>query len=274
MFLYPKDRKNIRSFVETQDQNSPYASSQSKINSITDLLKDKISHDEFMIRGRELAATPGGFINADLRTCMYRRAFKIIDPSVQTVLDNDEIKAKYNLPAKEGVQKDDRTIEVDVERSIINRTFDNFSKALRSRLKEEMKELLRTFIRLNNGRYGYFQGFHDFSLYLYLTTKLDKDLTLCLMQNLAEFFFRDYMKEKGGIQIHNTFEFLLQMVNRILSKKGKSKLSSEDLYFSVSWVLTWFTYRISDYSTVMRLYDFLIFNSPKAVYLLSAVVAK
>jgi len=148
----------------------------------------------------------------------------------------------------------------------------------RTVIKEELNSIIKRNSAILEGRYHYYQGFHDLSLYIMLLFISNINIGSLIMQRISEFFLRDFLSE---MKDNETPDF--NMINSILSnlieikepqaiKKLKSKVELIEPYFALSWILSWFTHNLTNISKIYRIMDFLLCSHPLAVFHMSAEV--
>ena len=139
-------------------------------------------------------------------------------------------------------------------------------------IKDELNILLKRNSSILNGRYHYYQGFHDLALYIMLLFFNNNDISTLILQRLSEFFLRDFLGEHNE---HEKPDYC--MINEILSstiyltdpetiKALRSKVDNTEPYYALSWVLSWFTHNLTNISKIYRILDFLICSHPFTIF--------
>jgi hypothetical protein len=145
-------------------------------------------------------------------------------------------------------------------------------------IKEELTTILKRNSSILEGRYHYYQGFHDLSLYVMLLFISNINIAALILQRLSEFFLKDFLsdhKENKTPDYNMINQFLSHLINLKepkLIKSLKSKIEYIEPYFALSWILSWFTHNLTNINKIYRLLDFFICSHPLAVFHVAAEV--
>jgi len=164
---------------------------------------------------RKIVVQKGGLLTNTFRREIYKKLFFLNNDQIdfyhyrqnEFIKNHIEIKVFYNklntidsyqiqnedIPNKRTSKKDEHIIEVDVKRTIANSYFEECHEELRI-LKRKLTNLLKLFFNLNP-QYGYYQGFHDIALYVFLIFYNSEHLAIQMLQRIVEFYLKDYMVE-------------------------------------------------------------------------------
>ena len=141
-----------------------------------------------------------------------------------------------------------------------------------------MKSNLINLFSILNGEYNYYQGFHDISVYFMLIFNKNENLIfLEFIQRLSEFYFKDYITEQPLKNLEfkvilQIFVHLVELKDKSLLDKVKKEIKDFYPYFTLSWIISWFTQSIKNLPKMYRVLDYLICSHPLAVYHMSAEV--
>ncbi|RUS17552.1 hypothetical protein BC937DRAFT_89821 [Endogone sp. FLAS-F59071] len=122
-----------------------------------------------------------------------------------------------------------------------------------------------------NPRLHYYQGFHDVCTCFLLV--LGKRGAIPAAENVALFFLRDAMLDS-----FDPVSRQLSLVTTLLSLEDPELhqfLTSNNImaFFTLSWVLTWYSHDITDFRKVVRLFDLFMASTPlMPVYVACAIV--
>ncbi|CAG8643461.1 2789_t:CDS:2, partial [Funneliformis caledonium] len=202
---------------------------------------------------RRLATSGHGLVNDGLRRLCWPLLLHF---------EHYELHYKDNL---QEVHNDERQVLLDVERSFVY-----FPKGLnhvqRKQKQSELNDVIVGILR-RHPKLSYYQGFHD--------------ICSCLLLVLGK---KDAIKAGENIAITDA---MLDSLDPILKQLNllNTLIRLEDLeianfleesnilpYFCLSWVITWCSHDIHDYSKVIRLFDFFIASDPLITIYLSAMV--
>jgi hypothetical protein len=247
--------------------------------------KTKLNAGDFD-RIRKLSISKGGFLTNSIRREIYKKALEM-DPC-DTRLIYYEDKSFEEKVIDIGSEIDLKTnydyiIEVDVKRSILNTLLDR--EVYDSQIEFIKKDLIvgiKKYINLNDSKYHYYQGFHDIALYMHLLYLNYESLQQQAFQRLSEYYFKDYLIK---IDLENMnkcnfrFEVLYQVVNDIIQQLDggiynyiRNNTEINDPLFALAWTLTFFTHDLKNMFITYRIFDYLLFAEPGAIFHLAANV--
>lgn len=204
----------------------------------------------------------GGLINDETRRRAWPKLLGI------TLADENDKSWKDSIVP----HKDTDQIERDIERSLyhfdVNKTI---RKAFRSVKRDELSRIINAVI-CRNPHLNYYQGFHDICSVLLLVG--GEQLGFHLTERVALFYVRDAMNPSFDQGITQTLE-LIPLILQECDPQVHSVLetSQTPLYFSLPWILTWFSHRLQTFSVITRLFDFFMASHPlMPVYMSVAVI--
>lgn len=282
----------------------------SKTNSILELINElddtTIFTREHFERIRKFAVTKGGLLLNSYRREIYKKAFFLKDEEILFIYYDDSkfteksittkkfykmlnSEVSHNLtdtsqPHKVTTKKDERIIELDVKRTIANSYFANHQEELNP-LKQNLTKLLKLFFDLNY-QYGYYQGFHEIGLYIFLIFYNYEHLAIQMLQRFAEFFLKDYMVEINNPLENNSqntkilipdknfkFETVFKILNDVTAQNDKKfwkfiqdHTINSDTVNSLPWIITLFTHDVEEIMLQLRILDYILFSNPNVVY--------
>ena len=309
--------KNILDEKENEYMNKyPPKILASKKNSILEFINEFDDNTMFtnkhFERIRKFAVTKGGLLLNSFRKEIYQKAFflkddeilfiyyeesKFTEKSITTknfydLLNTDESDdlTDAHKPHKKTSKTDERIIELDVKRTIANSYFANYQEELNP-LKQKLTKFLKLFFNLNH-QYGYYQGFHEIGLYIFLIFYNYEHLAIQMLQRFAEFFLKDYMVEINNPLENNShnnkiskadknfqFETVFKILNDVTAQNDKKfwkfiqdHTMNSDTVNTLPWIITLFTHDVEDIMLQLRILDYILFSYPKVVYHMASYV--
>jgi hypothetical protein len=171
---------------------------------------------------------------------------------------------------------EDYTIDVDVKRSMINSIFDrNNHEHLIDQIKLNLNRVIKTYYNIDR-KYHYYQGFHDIALYMHLLFINNDNLQIQSLQRLSEYFFKDFLvKQEKPFPfevVYHIINDVVESIDKRLFIYIKTNSDIDDPLFALAWVVTFFTHDICDLFFTYRIFDYLLFAKPYAVFHLAANV--
>ncbi|CAH1758225.1 10050_t:CDS:10 [Entrophospora sp. SA101] len=207
-----------------------------------------------IIELRRLAITGPGFMNDGFRRLCW------------PLLLHTE---NYNENTTREVHKDEYQVLLDVHRSFVHYP-QGLSNSQRKQKQRELNEVIVGILR-RHPKLSYYQGFHDICSSLLLV--LGKEGAIKAGGHIAMFLLR------YPLRIHS-LEPILKQLNLIFTLLRHEDPLVADLllrsntlpYFCLSWVITWCSHDLRDFSKIARLFDFFIASHPLMIIYLSAKV--
>jgi hypothetical protein len=165
---------------------------------------------------------------------------------------------------------------VDVKRSILNCIFDRDKhEDLIEHIKGNLNKLIKTFCNIDK-KYHYYQGFHDIALYMHLLFINNEYLQLQAMQRLSEYFFKDFLiKQEKPFPfevVYHIINDIIECIDKKLFIYIRTNSDIEDPLFALAWVVTFFTHDINNLFITYRIFDYLLFAEPYAIFHIAANV--
>ncbi|KAF0545628.1 RabGAP/TBC [Gigaspora margarita] len=203
---------------------------------------------------RRLATTGPGLINDGLRRLCWPLLLHY---------------KNHNVEVSQVTHKDEYQVSLDV-----NRSFVHFPKGLSDQEKKQKQSVLYEVIvgiLRRQPNLSYYQGFHD--VCSSLLEVLGKEGAIKAGENIAMFLLRDALHDSLDPIMNqlDLLDTLIYLEDSLLSDFFRR--SNMMPYFCVSWVITWCSHDLHDFSKVTRLFDFFIASNPlMALYLSARVV--
>lgn len=199
--------------------------------------------------------------------------------------------------------KYDNIIEVDIKRTIFNSIFNKTEeeKAMLVYMKEMLTKKVKNFFTLDESL-KYYQGFHDIAIYCYIMllntnnpADMEEDIDIQfyeILQRLCEFYLKDYLTEisvekrddKGNKVVETKSSFNFQNINYIINDITKEsdfpiytliqkKSDFPEPIYALPWALTFLTHDIKSLNLIYRIFDYILFEHPCAIYFLASNVS-
>jgi len=174
-------------------------------------------------------------------------------------------------------------LERDVERTVFSHLhyFSNISDVCDDfnifTIKKNLLIFLKSVLSLKYTRYDYFQGFHDFSLYIYLLYHDNSDGIL-ILQRIIEMYLKDFLdaSDKNSETIFHTVTLIIRETLKYLNLEIYEKLELEfdGAYASlmISSIVCIFTHKIKKVGVCYRILDYVLCSHPITVYVLAVNV--
>ncbi|RIB13291.1 rab-GTPase-TBC domain-containing protein [Gigaspora rosea] len=203
---------------------------------------------------RRLATTGPGLINDGLRRLCWPLLLHY---------------KNHNVEVSQVTHKDEYQVSLDV-----NRSFVHFPKGLSDKEKKQKQSVLYEVIvgiLRRQPNLSYYQGFHD--VCSSLLEVLGKEGAIKAGENIAMFLLRDALYDSLDPIMNqlDLLDTLIYLEDSLLYDFFRR--SNMMPYFCVSWVITWCSHDLHDFSKITRLFDFFIASNPlMALYLSARVV--
>ncbi|ORX49526.1 RabGAP/TBC [Hesseltinella vesiculosa] len=216
----------------------------------------KAAQDEDFTLLRHMAREPEGFVED-----AYRRM-------IWPVLLRTHHGAYVDEKGSPNGIADPIQISKDVERSLYYYPQD-ITPTYKAFKQQELQSMIIE-ILWRNPRLRYYQGFHDICTVFLLV--LGKKAAIPAAENVALFFVRDAMLD--------SFEPVskqLRLMVSIVEYEDPSLMHYLEThgimpYYALSWLLTWFSHDMTDFSKITRLFDlFVSSSSMMPLYVASAI---
>jgi len=137
----------------------------------------------------------------------------------------------------------------------------------RAKLKKVMLTLFYRYPDLH-----YIQGFHDICTIILLICG-DECKSYAMIEGLANAHFRESLRPSLD-RIVKILDWVLPLVARADPKVGHHlKSANMPSFFTLSWILTWFSHNFTNFETICRIFDFLLAHHPVlSVYLAASFI--
>jgi hypothetical protein len=211
---------------------------------------------------QQLSRNKKGFVNDGIR----RRVWPLL---LNIDLDRYKDRESGLIPTSHNYSKeshrDCKQVELDVLRSHIDHRVD---EEFRNKLSSVINAIL-----YRNPCLYYYQGYHD--VMTVFIRVLGESCAFLLGEKSSILYFRDYMMpDLKSVTAH------LNIIFPLLKIKDPSLHSfivgsEATSYFAVSWLLTWCSHNIEEYSIVARIFDFFLSSNPlMPIYFITTVRKK
>jgi hypothetical protein len=284
--LLNKNEQSYLSDLANKLGNKFYTNKREQLKQLIQALdKPELTIEDFK-NIRKQSISKGGFFINNIRKEIYKKALNINTDHVKLIYYSsncfeEAIREDHDIP--EPKTNYDYIIEVDVKRSILNTLLDrNKYDGEIEFVKKDLIVAIKKYTNLADNKYHYFQGFHDIGLYMNLLFLNYEGMQLQSLQRLSEFYFKDYlikMDLENMNKCNFRFEVIYSIVNDIvkaldwkLFKYIQENTEIHDPLYSLAWVLTFFTHDLRDMFKTYRLFDYLLFAEPGAIFHIAANV--
>ncbi|XP_022340816.2 TBC1 domain family member 20-like [Crassostrea virginica] len=208
---------------------------------------------------RNLAISPGGLLNDDIRKEVWPR------------LLNVNIKDIPKKPSEEVLHghRDYTQVVMDVNRSL-KRFPPGMEEEVRMSYQDQLVDLIMR-VLVEHEELHYYQGYHDICVTFLLV--LGEDLAFAVLDVLSLQHLRDFMDVNMDRTKH-ILNYLYPIVGRASPKLRQFMEESEvGTVFCLSWLITWFGHVLGDLDSIVRLYDFFMASDPlMPIYMAASVV--
>uniref|UniRef100_A0A1I8AUQ4 Rab-GAP TBC domain-containing protein n=1 Tax=Steinernema glaseri TaxID=37863 RepID=A0A1I8AUQ4_9BILA len=163
--------------------------------------------------------------------------------------------------------------QVDLD---VNRLLSRFPPYIpEERRRSLQKELTPIIVRVlwQDRSFRYYQGFHDvcLTLVLVLGSKIGYKVAKALSTNSVFHRFLTRSLEESAMRDLNYMYVLLWKEDPSLERFMRN--ASVGCMFALSWILTWFSHSLQEYTQVVQFFDFFLSNDPMMpVYVSAALV--
>jgi hypothetical protein len=294
------DDQHIKSLFDhyqnkkTENYSPLLSQYQTKLFKINDLILSirgsKMSsplNEILLNRLRELAISPGGFMKMEFRKFIYLKIFSSETNKLDFKSSNIFIEKS---PSSIKDHKFEDIINKDVNRSVIYhiKNFESFSESeqqlskdhtfITKKLANYLKIIFQQKTNKDSGySHDYYQGFHDFSLYL-LLLYIDEDQINTLKritERIIQIYFKDYTDDKNKGVFTNIAQILretVRLINPIIAKDIEDKSSEAIYYLCISWIICLYAQNFKDINCMYRMLDYILTSHPITIYITAAVV--
>jgi len=197
---------------------------------------------------RQLAISKGGLLTTQLRQQVWPFLLGVPDIEVDDKDDDYEYES----------HPDYRQVKLDVDRSSSSFPKDMESSE-RSYLQGELLKLIIDVIR-RQPKLNYYQGYHDVCVTFLLVCGRHKALPL--LERLSTHHLRDFMFPTMDKTSH-ILNYLVPMLEHLNPELVDFIQKAEvEMIFAVSWLITWYSYVLSNQNIIQRLFDFFLSCHP------------
>ncbi|XP_048741525.2 TBC1 domain family member 20-like [Ostrea edulis] len=210
-------------------------------------------------RLRNLAISPGGLLNDDIRKEVWPR---LLNVSVTDIPKKPSVEVLHG-------HRDYTQVVMDVNRSL-KRFPPGMEEEVRMSYQDQLVDLIMR-VLVEHDELHYYQGYHDICVTFLLV--LGEDLAFATLNVLSLQHLRDFMDSNMDRTKH-ILNYLYPIVGRANTTLRQFMDESEvGTVFSLSWLITWFGHVLGDLDSIVRLYDFFIACDPlMPIYMAASIV--
>ncbi|KAH8556096.1 rab-GTPase-TBC domain-containing protein [Umbelopsis sp. PMI_123] len=208
---------------------------------------------------RSIGRDGGGFINNSLR----RRVWPVL------LQCNNVVDLEDTEDDEKEEHVDEKQVQLDVDRSL-NAYPQGLDEISKKKKQDELNELIVEVLRRNKSLH-YYQGFHDICTVFLLI--FGKNAAVELVEQVTLFYLRDAMLESMDPILRQVT--LLDTIYQHEDQQISNFLQEANVlpYYCLSWVITWCSHDIDDFSVIPRLFDLFLSSNPlMPVYFAAAIV--
>jgi hypothetical protein len=202
-----------------------------------------------------------GFVNSELRSQVWPAFFGIC-PSQKfgPLRDKDFSTNRYYVQ-----------IEKDIVRSLAHHDVTiAYSEEERNVARRKLRLLLLTIFDKHHDLH-YVQGFHDICTIFLLVCGESKGCVV--VEGLSRYHIRESLRSSLD-RVVKVLDMVIPLVGLVDPEIGKLFRSANmHSFFTLSWVLTWFSHNLVSFDKICRIFDFLLASHPlMPVYLAAAFI--
>lgn len=176
-------------------------------------------------------------------------------------ISNDEEKRAYTFIynySKSCINYPDRNqVELDLVRSFVH--FEGISRKVLSKYRKKLQHVM-DYVFYHQKHLHYYQGFHDICSILVLI--LDDSSACVAAERLALYHLNDFMKSSMD-SVLPYLNYVYVLLSKIDPDIYQSIIKTgTPPYFSLSWLLTWFSHDIKNLNHVYYLFDVILKQNP------------
>lgn len=247
---------------------------QQKINQILKRIqiqthfKNNDYHNLILNDLHQLSLTKGGFISNENRTIIYEYILNTFHPE------------KYQIPTEAILDKNSEIILNDCKRSVLYSIITTNHLEIESTHPSITNLIysLNKFISLSLSplqHISYYQGYQELALYFYLLFN-NKDKAMEMIQKFTQHYIHLYMNKKQNKKI--MFNDVLNILSDCVGYINKDiydliqKITKTTPYYSLPWIITWFTHNNHNLFHQYRIMDYLICSNYDTIFALASTV--
>lgn len=212
-----------------------------------------------------------GFFNFALRS----RAYIMLLGIAESDLEINQLGLTVDL----GFETND-VIANDAIRSFIGyKEVENYSSFDLEAKRKDLSQILHFFFKRHR-QMSYYQGLNTFAELFLLV--FGKNLAYLYLEKYCLKYLRKYLTNEGfEAEIKNQIYVTLKILEKelpdyqaIFKIGDNGERASEKLGFIISWIVTWFAYKMKDLEAIFANFDFLMVQPPHTVSLLVGLVIR
>nr|XP_033819270.1 TBC1 domain family member 20 isoform X1 [Geotrypetes seraphini] len=207
---------------------------------------------------RRMAISEGGLLTNEIRCKVWPKLLNV---------STDELPPEPGEALREN-SKDFQQVLLDVRRSL-RRFPPGMPNEQREGLQEQLINIILQVLQ-RNPQLHYYQGYHDIVVTFLLV--IGDRLATALVEKLSTHHLRDFMDPTMDNTKH-ILNYLMPIIDQVNPELHDFLQRAEvGTIFALSWLITWFGHVLSDFSHVVRLYDFFLACHPLMPIYFAAVI--
>ena len=212
-----------------------------------------------------------GFLDSSMRSSAYMILLDIREVD----LDTNQIGLSVDM----GIE-DDEVIVNDAIRSFLGyKELAGLSQEDLKKKRKDLSHILHYFFKRHRC-FSYYQGLNSFGE-LFLIT-FGKSLGYLILEKYSLNYLRKYLTNQDfESEVKNQISITLHILEKevpeyreIFGIGENGEGAQEKLGFIVSWIVTWFSYRMKNIELIFRTFDYLMCSPPHIISILVSLVIK
>ena len=212
-----------------------------------------------------------GFIDFSMRSRAYMALLGITDID----MENNQVAMSIDT-----AQETDEVIINDAKRSFLGyKELSTLSEADMQLKRKELSHILHYFFKRHKC-FSYYQGMNNFGELFIMV--FGKSLAYLMLEKYALKYLRKYMTNEDFEQeVKNQTFITLHILDKELPEFRRffrigenGEYAQEKLGFIVSWIVTWFSYKMKDLRLIFRNFDFLMCAPKHMISIMVALVIR
>ena len=212
-----------------------------------------------------------GFLDSSLRSAAYMRLLDITEVDLET--------NQIGLAVDLGLEPDEVIVN-DAHRSFLGyKELANLSQEDLKNKRKDLSQILHYFFKRHKS-FSYYQGLNSFGE-LFLMT-FGKSLGYLVLEKYSLKYLRKYLtNEDFESEVKNQISITLHILTKEVPEYKKifdigdnGQGAQEKLGFIVSWIVTWFSYKMKNIEQIFRIFDYLMCTPSHTISILVSLVIR
>lgn len=263
--------KNEKSYLKSNFNEKTLNNKKSEIVQLRDKLKsEKKLRKKDIILIRNLAINKCGFLSFEHRVYFYNKVINYIHDSNSLNL----------VKVSTGRYKNE--LSNDTMRSILFTIFEdqfylNKNCGIIKKIINDILENSNILFDYNNNL-DYYQGFNEVIFYfiiIIIFMKSHKISNANFVYKFTQSHFNIFINKHFKLDFSSCLDILDKVIEKIdykLSREISSLNSEMQHHYALSWIITWFTHKNTNFFSQFRLIDYLIVSPPETIFYVVAIV--